>query len=88
MSPRFLTLDQVAEALAISKAQTYALVRRRELRALKIGGRGIWRVSTDDLDDYLARGYQNTEAWIREHPFTGDELERPEETADALEEET
>lgn len=36
---RFLTLDQITEEFAISKGQTYPLVRRRELRAVKIDGR-------------------------------------------------
>ena len=43
-SPRFLTLDDVAEILNVSWSQAYALVRRRELIAIQIGGRGQWRV--------------------------------------------
>ena len=43
-SPRFLTLADVAEVLNTSSAQVYALVRRGELPAIKIGGRGQWRV--------------------------------------------
>ena len=39
-APRFLTLGEVAEILNTSSAQVYALVRRGELRAIKIGGRG------------------------------------------------
>lgn len=38
--PRFMTLPQVAEDLAISQAQAYALVRSGELPAIQIGGRG------------------------------------------------
>src|SRR4051794_20179250 len=41
--PRFLTLTDVAEVLNTSSAQVYALVRRGELKAIKIGGRGQWR---------------------------------------------
>ena len=37
-TPRFLQLADVAEVLNISGAQVYALVRRGELRAIKIGG--------------------------------------------------
>ncbi len=37
MPPRFLTLDQVADELATSRAQVYALVRSGELPAIKIG---------------------------------------------------
>jgi len=40
---RFLTLDDVAEILNVSWSQAYALVRRKELIAIQIGGRGQWR---------------------------------------------
>jgi excisionase family DNA binding protein len=43
-SPRFLTLDQVADELNTSRSQVYALVRDRSIIAVKIGGRGQWRV--------------------------------------------
>ena len=39
-TPRFLTLADVAEVLNTSSAQVYALVRRGDLEAIKIGGRG------------------------------------------------
>lgn len=41
---RFLTLAQVSDELGCSAAQTYALVRSGSLRAMKVGGRGQWRV--------------------------------------------
>ena len=41
---RFLTRAQVAEELNISMAQCYALLRRGELRAAKIGGRRGYRI--------------------------------------------
>ncbi|MHB2023172.1 MAG: helix-turn-helix domain-containing protein [Mycobacteriales bacterium] len=68
---RFLTLADVAEVLNISSAQTYALVRNGELPAVKIGGRGQWRVEESKLEDYIQRLYSDTEAFIRAHPFTG-----------------
>jgi excisionase family DNA binding protein len=55
VADRFLSREQVAEELAISKAQVYALLRRKELRGIKIGGRGIWRIGRDDLETYLQR---------------------------------
>lgn len=60
--PRFLTLADVAEILATSTAQVYALVRRGDLRALKIGGRGQWRVETVELEAFIQRMYAQTEA--------------------------
>lgn len=70
---RFLTREQVADELAISKAQVYALLRRKDLRAMKIGGRGIWRISREDLEAYIERTYEETACWIGKHPFTEDE---------------
>jgi excisionase family DNA binding protein len=67
--PRFLTLADVAEILNISTSQAYALVRNNELEAIKIGGRGQWRVERDRLEDYIARMYQQTREFIAKHPF-------------------
>lgn len=61
---RFLTLADVAETLNISSAQAYALVRSGELRAIKVGGRGQWRVETTELEAYIARAYEQTEALL------------------------
>lgn len=55
--PRFLTLAQVAEELNVSRSQVYALVRDRSIIAVKIGGRGQWRVERSRLEAYIARLY-------------------------------
>lgn len=67
--PRFLQLADVAEVLNTSTAQVYALVRRGELPAIKIGGRGQWRVETSELEAFIARSYEQTKSFVREHPF-------------------
>ena len=64
MPPRFLTRAQVAEELNISMAQCYALIRRAELRAAKIGRRGDYRIGRQDLEAHVARTYAQTERWI------------------------
>lgn len=79
MSPRFLTLADVAEALNISSAQVYALVRSGDLRAIKIGGRGQWRVETVELEAYIKRMYEQTEVFVTSHPFGRGEDEEPPE---------
>ncbi|MCW2527239.1 MAG: DNA-binding protein [Pseudonocardiales bacterium] len=66
---RFLTLADVAEVLNISSSQTYALVRSGDLEAIKIGGRGQWRVERDKLEGYIARMYDQTRQFVSEHPF-------------------
>ena len=69
MTPRFLTLADVAETLNISAAQTYALVRSGDLPAIKIGGRGQWRVESTALEEFIARKYDETRAFVATHPF-------------------
>ncbi len=65
--PRFLTLSDVAEVLNTSLAQVTALVRRGELAAIKIGGRGQWRVETTELEAFIQRMYDETRQFVREH---------------------
>ena len=65
-APRFLTLADVAEILNTSLAQVTALVRRGELRALKLGGRGQWRVETSELEAFIERMYSETQAHLQE----------------------
>ena len=73
-APRFLTLTDVAEVLNTSSAQVYALVRRKELKAIKIGGRGQWRVEDSELEAFIQRMYDQTDTFIDEHPFEDADL--------------
>jgi excisionase family DNA binding protein len=66
---RFLTLADVADVLNISSSQTYALVRSGELEAIKVGGRGQWRVERQKLESYIERMYDPTRQFVAEHPF-------------------
>jgi excisionase family DNA binding protein len=79
MAKRFLQLADVAEALDISAAQTYALVRNGDLRAIKIGGRGQWRVEQTELDAYIERMYAETSKFVASHPLgaRGADVEEP-----------
>jgi excisionase family DNA binding protein len=71
---RFLQLSDVAEILNVSASQTYALVRSGELPAIKIGGRGQWRVERSALEEYIARCYEQTRAFLRAEPLPADEF--------------
>ena len=71
--PRFLTLADVAEVLNTSSAQVYALVRRGDLPAIKIGGRGQWRVEREQLEAYIKKAYDETATYVKDHPFVEDE---------------
>ena len=74
--PRFLQLADVAEVLNISANQVYALVRRGDIPAVKIGGRGQWRVESDQLEKFIQRMYAETRTFVDEHPFV--DAEQPE----------
>ncbi len=73
--PRFLTLADVAEVLNTSSAQVYALVRRGDLPAIKIGGRGQWRVEREQLEAYITRMYDETRDYVDQHPFVESEAD-------------
>lgn len=68
MSNRFLTLSDVAEILNVAPAQVYALVRSGELRAIKIGARGQWRVENQELENYIASLYKSTAEFVVSNP--------------------
>ncbi|MFN2388730.1 MAG: helix-turn-helix domain-containing protein [Actinomycetota bacterium] len=69
VEPRFMTLEEVAVYLAVSVPQAYALVRSGELPAIKIGGRGVWRIDRQQLDAYIDRLHRETKSWAKAHPL-------------------
>lgn len=72
-TPRFLRLSDVADVLNISSAQVYALVRRGDLDAIKIGGRGQWRVEAAALEEYIQRLYAETREFVARNPMNTDD---------------
>ena len=69
VAPRFLTLEDVAAYLSVSVPQVYAIVRSGELPAIKIGGRGVWRVDIEQLEAYVERLHRETREWAKKHPL-------------------
>jgi excisionase family DNA binding protein len=55
---RFLTPTDVAEELAVSQSQMYAILKSGELPAIQVGGRGQWRIERVKLEEYIARMYE------------------------------
>ncbi|MFV0461723.1 MAG: helix-turn-helix domain-containing protein [Nostocoides sp.] len=72
MDKRFLQLADVAEILDVSAAQAYALVRSGDLPAIKVGGRGQWRVEASELEAYIQRMYAQTREFVESHPRGGE----------------
>lgn len=54
LPPPLLKPADVARVLNVTVTQVYTLMRSGELPALKIGKKGVWRISRDALDEYLA----------------------------------
>ncbi len=69
MEPRFLLLSDVAAELNVSDSQVYHMVRSGELPAIKVGGRGQWRVERAKLEQYIEQKYAETAAWVSENPL-------------------
>lgn len=67
--PRFLLLSDVAAELNVSDSQVYHMVRSGELPAIKVGGRGQWRVERAKLEKYIEEKYAETAAWVRDNPL-------------------
>ena len=75
MEPRFLLLSDVATELNVSDSQVYHMVRSGELPAIKIGGRGQWRVERSRLEQYISEKYAETADWVQQNPLVDREPE-------------
>src|SRR5947208_2707146 len=57
---RFLTVEQVSGELNVGVPQIRALLRSGELRGIQVGGRGIWRIGLQDVEDFIQDAYRKT----------------------------
>jgi excisionase family DNA binding protein len=67
-----MLLSDVAAELNVSDSQVYHMVRSGELPAIKIGGRGQWRVESAQLEEFIQRMYAETRTFVDEHPLEAD----------------
>ena len=75
--PRFLTMAQVADELNVKQSLVQGLITTGELRAFQVGGRGMWRIGHQDVEDYIDQAYRRTAERI-----AAGELEDGAETGD------
>ena len=68
VAARFLTLEEVAEELALTRSQVYAMVRDGELPAVKFGKKGHWRIERSRLEQYIVAKYAETAEYVRANP--------------------
>ena len=64
-----MLLSDVAAELNVSDSQVYHMVRSGELPAIKVGGRGQWRVERSRLEAYIEQKYAKTADWVRTNPL-------------------
>lgn len=76
---RALTVEQVARRLQVETSSVHNLIKRGELRALKIGR--AWRVPLEALDDYL-KGGKN--AAYDDEPLSAEEIADVQASLDAM----
>jgi excisionase family DNA binding protein len=57
---RFLAPAQVAEMLSISVDEVMSLVQEGELRGMRIGSPGRWRVEESSIAEYIEAQIENT----------------------------
>ena len=69
MEPRFLLMSDVADLLNVTPSQVYHMVRSGELPAIKVGGRGQWRIERTKLEEYIELKYAETAAWVQANPL-------------------
>nr|WP_223995190.1 helix-turn-helix domain-containing protein [Arthrobacter sp. NicSoilB11] len=55
-----MTPTQVADELNVKPNQVHALIKAGELRAFQVGGRGMWRIGRQYVEDYIAEAYRRT----------------------------
>lgn len=67
MSPRFLTLADVAETLNLTMSAARSLVSSGELPAIQVGGKKVWRVEESALEQYIEDQYAATRLRIEEN---------------------
>jgi excisionase family DNA binding protein len=72
---RFLTIEQVAEELAVGVPLVRSMLKTGELRGLQVGGRGMWRIGVQDLETYINQAYQRTADKIAAGDLETDESE-------------
>jgi excisionase family DNA binding protein len=72
-----MLLSDVAVELNVSDSQVYHMVRSGELPAIKIGGRGQWRVERAKLEEYIAQKYAETAEWVQQNPLSERDADGP-----------
>ena len=63
---RFLTPADVAEILSVTPSQVLKYLRDRELRGIKLPGKGEWRIEDAALEEFIQQRYEVTQKNVDE----------------------
>lgn len=70
MQKPFLTIADTAELLNVAESTIRKMIKSGELPAVQIGSRGLWRISPESIDEYIAESYKKTRASVLEKEST------------------
>ncbi len=62
----------LGELLNVSETQAYALVRSGTIPAIKVGGRGQWRIEATAAETAIQKMYADTAQFVQDHPYGAD----------------
>ena len=57
---KLLLTKEAAQELRISEEYLRSLIRKKAIKAYKEGRRGGYRISLQEIDDYITRRYETT----------------------------
>lgn len=64
MGYNFYTIADVADMLKVSHGAVRNLINNGELKAIQIGGRGLWRIEESAMEEYIKGQYAQSEEKI------------------------
>ena len=64
MGYNFFTIADVADMLKVSQGSVRNLINNGELKAIQIGGRGLWRIEESAMEEYIKGQYAQSEEKI------------------------
>ncbi len=66
MSDRWVSVEEIAEHLGVSKDTVYGWITKREMPAHKVGR--LWKFKTDEVDDWVRHGKASDDQKEDERP--------------------
>lgn len=65
-TPRFITMKDLAKMFAVSERAATSLIKSGDIPAIQVGGRGVWRIETVKVEEYIARQYEAAKRFAEE----------------------